>query len=54
MKGDWYNLLMKDFQFIGIDMDEDEISRTSKEEYKKKIKLLLQKAAFEYSMKLKI
>ena len=53
VKGDWYNLLMKDFQFIGIDMDEDGISRTSKEEYKKKIKLLVQKAAFDYYMKLK-
>ena len=53
VKGDWYNLLLKDFEFIEKDLDENEIASTSKEEYKKKMKLLVQKAALKFFMKLK-
>ena len=53
IKGDWYNLLKKDFEFIGKDLDENEIASTPKEEYKKNIKILVQKAAFKYFLKLK-
>merc|ERR1712127_990498 len=48
VKGDWYRLLMKDFEFIGITMNESEILNTSKTLYKKKIKALVRKAAFQY------
>ena len=34
-------------------MDENEIASTPKEEYKKNIKMLVQKAAFKYFLKLK-
>jgi hypothetical protein len=53
-KGDWIELLFKDFAFIGIDMNEDEIRSTPKSEYKKKIKVLVKKAAFKYFMELKL
>jgi hypothetical protein len=45
-KGDWYYLLLQDFKFIGIDMNEKEIKEMSKEEYKKRIKKLVEHAAF--------
>ena len=50
IKGDWYELLLKDFKFIGIELNESEIKMTGKQQYKKKIKELINKAAFiEYS-----
>ena len=52
-KGDWYQLLKKDFEFIGIEINEDDIRLTPKNAYKKKIKQLVQKAAFNYFMNLK-
>merc|ERR1712127_37525 len=54
VKGDWYRLHMKDFEFIGITMDESEILSTSKELYKKKIKALVRKAAFQYFTEQKV
>ena len=47
-KGDWYELLKQDFQFVGLNLNEDEIRSMSRQEYKKKIKHLIHKAAFEY------
>ena len=46
IKGDWLELVKKDFLFLGIEMNESEIKLTNKLEYKKKIKRLLYKAAF--------
>ena len=53
LKGDWFQLLQKDFQFIGIEMNEDDIQSMSKAVYKNKIKHLVQKAAFSYFMEQK-
>ena len=36
IKGDWFQLLAKDFQFIEEDMSEKEIGEMSKASYKKK------------------
>ena len=47
-KGDWFDLLLKDLKFVGIELDEKEIKEMSKQEYKKKIKYLVEKAAFKY------
>ena len=52
-KGDWYELLMKDFDFIGTEMDEEIIKSTSKQEYKNKIKQQVKEAAFKEFMKIK-
>ena len=49
-RGDWYQLIKKDFEFIETDIDEEEIRATPKSEYKKKIKQLVQKAAFKFYM----
>ena len=35
LKGDWFQLLQKDFQFIGIEMNEDDIKSMSTTNYKK-------------------
>ena len=51
IKGDWFELINKDFLFLGIEMNEKEIKSASKYDYKKKIKQLLQKAAFSEYMK---
>ena len=48
VKGDCIRLLEKDFAFIGISMDEEEISTISKSEYKRKIKSLVQRAVLKY------
>ena len=52
-KRDWYQLLIKDFDFIGIDMNEDDIKRTSKEDYKNKMLNLIKNADFKYFMQQK-
>ena len=46
-KGDWIELLKNDFEFMGIDLDEQEIKGTPKSIYRKKIKDLIRKAAFK-------
>ena len=53
VKGDWYQLLKGDFQFIGQDINENEICSTPKSEYKIKIKSLINKAAFKYFLSVK-
>ena len=51
LKGDWFSLRLKDFEFIGVELDEREISSTPKSEYKTRIKNLVKKAAFDYMSK---
>ena len=53
IKGDWYELLKKDFLFIEEDINEEYIESFSKSEYKKHVKLLLNKAVFKYYLALK-
>ena len=50
-RDDWYDLLKKDFEFVGLTIDENEIRAMSKLQYKNKIKPLVKKAAFEYFLK---
>lgn len=52
-KGDWYQLLQIDFDFIWIDVNEDIIRRTSKEDYRNMILNLIKNASFEYFMQQK-
>ena len=51
LQGDWFSLLLKDFEFIGVELDEREISSTQQSEYKTRIKNLVKKAAFDYMSK---
>ena len=53
VKGDWPNLLKEDFNFIGIEINEEEFIATPKATYKKNIKQLINKAVFKYLMNLK-
>ena len=53
VKGDWFRLLMKDFDFIGIEMNEAEIKAIPKYQYKKRVQDLVRKAAFNYFVSLK-
>ena len=46
-KGNWYQLLVDDFKFVGIEMNEETISSFSKEAYKKEVKTLVKQAAFK-------
>jgi hypothetical protein len=48
---DWYELLIKDFEFIGLTINENEIKAISRLQYKNKIKPLIRKAAFDYFLK---
>ena len=50
IKGDWFQLLVKDFEFIKTEMNEKEISDMSKDMYKKVVKDLINKAVFEFLM----
>lgn len=34
LKGDWFSILKKDFEFIGIELNERDIANTPKSEYK--------------------
>ena len=46
-KGDWYQLLKEDFEFVEEELNEEEIVNNSKEEYAKKVKQMVKKAAFK-------
>ena len=46
-KGDWYQLLVDDFKFVGIEINEEEILSFSKEAYKKEVEMLVKEAAFK-------
>ena len=47
LKGDWVQLIKEDFAFIGVDMDENNIKNTPEDVYRKRIKVLVRKAAFQ-------
>ena len=53
MKGDWIRTLQGDFNFIGEDMDDQNIIRMSKDEYKSYIQKKIEKASFKYHLTLK-
>lgn len=53
LKGDWFTLLEKDFSFLGINMNEENIRKTPKEQYKKDIMKQIRSSAFTYFMNLK-
>ena len=53
VKGDWFELLVRDFEFIEKDINEKEISEMPKDAYKKKIKVLINKAVFKFFMNIK-
>ena len=53
-RGDWYQLLKKDFQFIEKNINEEEIKSLSKAEYKKVVKAAIEKAALKYFLEEKI
>ena len=46
--GDFINLVKKDFEIIGLEMDEQEIRQISKQKFKKIIKSKIMNAAFTY------
>ena len=37
LKGDWFQIIEKDFAFLGIELNENEIKSTNKCDYKTKI-----------------
>ena len=47
-RGDWYELLKKDFIFIGETLDDEFVSSFDHEAYKKYIKNKVKQAAFKY------
>ena len=49
-KGDWYEIIKRDFQFLGRDIDEDYIKNISKSDYKKEIIQLIKTPAFKEYM----
>ena len=46
LKGDWFRTLEEDFRLIGELINDDQISSTPRDEYRKLIKQRVQKAAF--------
>ena len=46
-KGDWYEMLQKDFEFIGEEVNDEGIKNTDKLASKKMVKEKAKKAAFE-------
>ena len=53
IKGDWFNLLKEDFNFLGVEINEAEIIATPQSIYKKQIKQLMNKAVYQFFMNLK-
>ena len=52
-KGDWFRMLVKDFEFIQVEMKEDTIISTPKEQYRKLVKNQVMKSAFKSYIELK-
>ena len=48
IKGNRFQLLMRNFEFIEVEMSEEAIACTPKSQYKKIIKALVHKAAFKF------
>ena len=53
IKGDWFKMLLKDFEFIGDELNDELIRNTPKEEYRKYINANFRAAAFIYYTKIK-
>ena len=53
LKGDWYQLLKIDFEFLGKDIIEEDIKLFSKSAYKSHVRSLLNKAVFQHYITLK-
>ena len=54
-KGDWFQMVLDDFKFVNKEMNEEEIKLIPKETYRKKMKEMVSKAAFDlYKEKLMI
>ena len=51
LKGDWYQMLIKDFKFIEEDLNDDKVNTTEKEEYRKIVKEKVKTSAFKYLIK---
>ena len=51
LKGDWYRMLISDFEFIEEDIDEDFIKNTPKEDYREYINIKIKEGAFKNYMK---
>ena len=47
LKGDWYQTLEHDFQFIGVEIDDEQIGKIPKSEYRKYIKKKVEQSAFQ-------
>ena len=52
-KGDWINLIKKDFGFLGEDIQDEVITHTPKDIYRKWVKTKVKNAAFKEYSKLK-
>ena len=53
IKGDWFRMLLKDFQFIEQDMDDNAIKNTPKGIYYKEIKKKVNAGALKYFIQIK-
>ena len=53
LKGDWYRMVLSDFDFIEEEIDEEVIKSTPKEDYRKLINSKIKAATYKYYMKLK-
>ena len=53
IKGDWFRMLLKDFEFIEEDMDENIIKNTPKEVYYKYIQKKVKAGALRYFLQIK-
>ena len=51
IKGDWFRMLLKDFQFIEQDMDDNAIKNTPNYIYYKEIKKKVNAGALKYFIK---
>ena len=48
IKGDWFRMLLKDFEFLEDDINEDFIKNTPKEANRNYIHARIQKGVFKY------
>ena len=53
LRGDWYKLIISDFEFIEEEIDEDFIKSIQKEDYREYINSKIKAGAYKYYMKLK-
>ena len=53
LRGDWYKLIISDFEFIEEEIDEDFIKSIQKEDYREYINSKIKAGAYKYYMKQK-